>query len=333
MDFRTTIKLEKDAFSINQNHKILLLGSCFAEEIGCHLQSDKFSCDVNPFGVLYNPYSICQAIEFILSAKLFTKQDLFYTDGLWHSWMHHGSFSRANEEECLRLINDRLLASRQYLFQSDLIIITLGSNRCFRYKKTGEIVGNCHKVAEREFEVCDMGLDQINTLFSSTLKKVFEVNQNVKIIFTVSPIRYLKYGLHESMIGKSTLLLAIEKLQNSFKGNVHYFPAFEIQVDDLRDYRFYAEDMVHPSTIAVDYIYQCFKNCYFDREAVNFATEWRAIEKALNHKPFYPSSPNYKLFIENTKNKIEQIHQKYPTISVEKEWNLCTTILNKLQQL
>ena len=192
------------------------------------------------------------------------------------------------------------------------------------------MVGNCHKVPEKEFEVKDLSVEEIVSAFLPILERMHEANPGLRILFTVSPIRYLKYGLHESMLGKSVLLLAVDELQKKHPEYVHYFPAFEIMLDDLRDYRFYAEDMVHPSDVAVDYIYECFKACYFDKTALEVSQEWKEIEKALRHKPFNPDSEQYKLFIAKTKDKIGQLSQKYPLISVQKELEQCNTILDKL---
>lgn len=330
MDFRTPIQLQKGTFSLNQNHKILLIGSCFAEEIGKCLQRDKFPCDINPFGVLYNPYSICLALDKIMSEEMYQRKDLFQNGGLWHSWMHHSSFSREDFDECLSVINSRLREARVFLKEASLLIITLGSNRCFRSKATGEVVGNCHKVPEKNFEVEDLNAVKFYQLFSKSLSALSNYNPGLRIIFTVSPIRYLKYGMHESMLGKSNLLMGIDMLQKSFNNFVCYFPSFEIMMDDLRDYRFYAEDMLHPSSLAVSYIYQCFGKCYFDSMAYSFLEEWRGIEKALNHKPFNPCSESYGMFVENTRKKILQLQEKYPTISVDNELKLCTIILSKL---
>lgn len=308
------------------------MGSCFAEEIGKRLAGDKFPCDVNPFGVLYNPNSICRGLELLLSGSEFTKNELFQRGGLWHSWMHHSSFSHADAGSCLNQINLRLAEARKTLRSAGLLVITLGSNRCFVLKESGAVVGNCHKVPEREFEVQEMEAEEIVNQFCSVLPRLKEVNPELRIIFTVSPIRYRKYGLHESMVGKAHLLLAVEKLQRLFPHDVFYFPAFEIMLDDLRDYRFYAEDMVHPSALAVAYIYEAFRDCYFDSQALELAREWGEIQKALEHRPFNSMSDSYRKFIEDTKKKIEKLQQKHPYVSADKEIALCTTILNRFQQ-
>lgn len=332
MDFRTVIQRQKGPFSIHQNQKILCMGSCFAEEMGRRLQEDKFPCDVNPFGVLYNPHSICQALEMLLENKKFTKSELFQRGGLWHSWMHHSSFSHEDAEECLYRIHARMAEAHTTLLTAHTLIVTLGSNRCFVLREKGIVVGNCHKVPEREFEIQDMDAEKIVQLFSAILPRIKRENPDIRVVFTVSPIRYLKYGLHESMLGKAQILVAVEMLQQAFADYVFYFPAFEIMLDDLRDYRFYAEDMVHPSALAAEYIYQYFKDCYFDEDSKAFSKEWKEIQKNLNHRPFNSNSETYRSFMENTLKKIEQLHQKYPHVSVEKELELCTTILNRFRQ-
>lgn len=330
MDFRTKIDLPIGEFSLNQHQKLMLMGSCFAEEVGKRLIRDKFDCLINPFGVLYNPYSIASALSLLGSDKMFTESDLFQRDGLWHSWMHHSSFSRPSSGQAVDGINRQLLAARDRLKELDVLVVTLGSNRCYRHKGDGLIVGNCHKVPEREFDVISLQPAEIADLLSPEIERLADLNAEMRMLFTVSPIRYLKYGLHGSAVGKAVLLLAIDMLQKKYPKHVLYFPAYEILLDDLRDYRFYAEDMVHPSDMAVDYVYSCFRDCYYEKEAIAVSKVWGEIEKALNHKPFNPNSEEYRHFLERTKTKIEQFQQSYPFVSVQNELEICTTRLNKL---
>lgn len=332
MDFRTEIDLPVGEFLINQRQKLMLMGSCFAEEVGKRLSRDKFDCLINPFGVLYNPHSIAAALSCLGSDKIFTEEDLFSYGGQWHSWMHHSSFSGESMEQTLEGINKQLQVAKRRLLEMNALILTLGNNRCYRLKENGQIVGNCHKVPERNFDVVSLQPSEIVDLLSPRIDELIGQNEEIRIIFTVSPIRYLKYGLHGSALGKSALLLAIDALQNKYPEHVLYFPAYEILLDDLRDYRFYAEDMVHPSEMAVDYIYDCFHKSFCDKESIQVAKAWREIEKALNHKPFNPYSKEYKCFLERTKVKIEQFQQSYPFVSVQKELEICTTRLSKLER-
>ena len=302
---------------MDQSRQILLMGSCFAEEIGAKLVADAFPCEVNPFGVLYNPLSIVQGLQCLRENGEFPAEELFQHGGLWHSWMHHSSFSAEDPQVCLEKINGRLNVARGAVPHLSLLLITLGSNRYYRLRQTGEVVGNCHKVPSREFEEVDLSVTEIVEALDMELSEWWSVNPTLKVMFTVSPIRYLKYGLHQSMVGKATLLTAVDVLQKKFPDRVLYFPAFEILLDDLRDYRFYAPDMVHPSSVAVDYIYERFQEAYFSPTAHEIASRWNEIQKALNHKPFHPDSEEYKRFRQKTQEKILQLEKDFPFLKLK----------------
>ncbi len=334
MEFRTLVDLPTRQLEINHSHKILLLGSCFADNIGNKLIENKFQCDINPYGTLYNPKSLLAAMEEIESGKVYTEEDLFFWQGQWHSPMHHSSFSDKNKDVCLQRINERIQYTLESLKTLDYVIVTYGSSFVYEDKKTGEIVGNCHKRPEKEFRRYRLDKFSDTDDYIGMLKDIFmNFNPNVKIIFTVSPIRHMKDGLHENQLSKANLLVNLEEnddedsIVNKVSG--FYFPAYEIMMDELRDYRFYADDMIHPSQLAIDYIWECFSKCYFSKDTQNILKEWEEIRRGLNHKPFRAESEEYKSFLRQLVLKIERIKEKCPYLDVQKELESCHILLNR----
>lgn len=323
MDFRTLAELPLGEMQIKHADRILVLGSCFAEQIGRRLADHKFRCDVNPYGVLYNPLSVLEALKEIRSRKVYTSGELFCHQGIWHSPMHHGSFSDASPNVCLDRINDRLSRASGSFSQTDYLILTLGSAYIYTSDKSGKIVGNCHKLSEKQFERRLLAVEEIVGEYSRFIRDVEKENPAMKWLFTVSPVRHLRDGLHGNQVSKAVLLLAVERLKALFPTRVFYFPAYELLTDDLRDYRFYAADMLHPSEVAVTYIWECFVKSYFPEETRRFMQEWEEIIKALNHKPFDPGSENYKSFLMQNVLKIKRVKEKYPYLDVENELEIC----------
>lgn len=326
MEFRTLVDLPTKELSITHSDKILLLGSCFSENIGKRLVASKFNCELNPFGVLYNPFSIANAIECLQEKTTFSVSSLFEYRGLYHSFMHHGSFSAASFEVCLTNINERLLSATNQFSELNYLLITFGTAYVYQYNESGEVVANCHKLPDNKFTRRLLTVDQIVTKYRLLITDLLNNNTDLKILFSVSPIRHIKDGMHQNQLSKSTLLLAIDMLKQEFPDSVYYFPSYEIVVDELRDYRFYAEDMLHPSLVAVNYLWESFVNSYLSAHTQQIMKEWDEINKALQHKPFRPESEQYKRFLTQIVLKIEQLKRKYPFLDVEKEIRLCRTI-------
>lgn len=319
MEFLTHITIPKTSFTCSYKEQVVLLGSCFAENIGRKLRENKFLVDMNPFGVLYNPASIAQAIRMLLQPERFTGNDLLRHEGVYHSFAHHSQFSSSSETECLDGINDRLFSSAEYLRKAERMIITVGTACVYRLKSTGEIVSNCHKLPEKMFSRSMLSVEDIVAEWKPLLLSLWEQNPDLKILFTVSPIRHWKDGAHGNLLSKATLLLAIEQVEKAFPERVFYFPAYELMMDELRDYRFYADDMLHPSSQAVEYIWQRFSENILTKEAQEILKEWGEIQKALNHKPFQPNGEAYKQFISQTLLKMERINEKIPFFDITKE--------------
>ena len=280
MEFRTEVNIDKADYEIQPSDRLLFVGSCFADNLGKRFVENRFRAVVNPYGVMYNPTSVNHSVERFLKGEAFAKED--------NSGAADASDSR----------------------KVDVAIFTLGTNHVYILKETGEVVDNCQKRPQRLFEEKELSVGACVVELSKAVWAL--LGQGVKrIIVTVSPIRYAKYGFHQSQLSKATLLLAADLLCERFPEVVRYFPAYEIVNDELRDYRFYKEDMLHPSDQAVEYIWQKFRQTYFGKTAEEMLAEWKPIKEALGHKPFDPDSEATKQFIAKTEEKKRQFEEKY----------------------
>lgn len=319
MELYTRILLPKARFSFSYEDRVVMMGSCFAENIGRKLEENKFSVDINPFGTLYNPASVAEGLRMLLRPERFTSGDLFQHEGIYHSFTHHSRFSSPSEEECLGHINSRLSESSDFLRKATRLVITLGTAFVYRLKSDGRIVSNCHKLPEKMFDRQLLTVGEIVAEWKGLLLSLWEQNPELKILFTVSPIRHWKDGAHGNQLSKATLLLAIDALQKEFPEHTAYFPAYEIMMDELREYRFYADDMLHPSTTAIEYIWERFTASMLSPDSLSILKEWKDIQKAINHKPFQPESEAYKRFISQTLLKMERLNEKFPYFDMTNE--------------
>ena len=322
MNFRTQVLLPERETEIRHSERIMLFGSCFAENIGNLLVENKFRCDVNPFGILYNPLSVSQALRQILSGKKYEEPDLFHSGGLWHSWMHHSDFSAPSPEEGLALINSRLVKANEELEKANWLVVTFGTSYVYIHQETQKVVGNCHKQPEKTFTRFRLNVSTIVEEWQDVLFKLRERNPELKVLFTVSPIRHEKDGMHGNQLSKATLLLAIDEICRLCP-ECHYFPSYEILLDELRDYRFYADDMLHPSRMAVEYIWECFSKWYFSAETKAVMKEWQEVRRGLDHKPYHPESEAYRTFLSQIVLKIARMKEKFPYLEVQKEVEIC----------
>lgn len=327
MEFRTKVDLPEKLPYINHSDNILLMGSCFAENMGNLLLDSKFRCDVNPYGILYNPCSVSSALDQIVAGNTYTADELFFYGEQYHSYHHHGCFSAMTVSETLEKINNRLSATHHSLPHLNYLMLTWGTAWVYELIETGDIVGNCHKQPAKLFKRRKLTVQEVIHNYQELMDKLLYINPQLKLILTVSPIRHLKDGMHENQLSKAVLLLAIEQLQILYPETVFYFPSYEIVLDELRDYRFYAEDMLHPSLIAIQYLWKCFEKVFFSVETQAIIREINQIGKALKHKPFNPDSEEYKRFLQQILLKINRLREKYPNLVVEKELNLCHTLL------
>lgn len=329
--FRTTIGLPEREHSISHRENILLAGSCFAGNIGSMLAERKFNISINPFGVLYNPLSISTMLMRVIDGAPFTEKspEIFEYGGKWHSILHHSDFSRNTKEELLETINGAIKESHDRANCCSTVVITFGTAYTYIRNSDGTVAGNCHKLPAKEFTRRLLGIDEIVSTTANVIERYRQANPCIKFIFTVSPIRHMRDGAHDNQKSKATLLLAIDRLQELFPKNVLYFPAYEILLDELRDYRFYADDMVHPSQVAVEYIWECFGRCYFNDDTQRLNKEIEEIIRATGHRPFDATSDGYKSFLRNLLKKIEAIEEKNPYLDFRNEKTQCNTLLNR----
>ena len=325
MELYTTVEPLRGFPSLSHSHRLMLMGSCFASHIGAKLAEAKFRCDIHPYGVLYNPASIATALSELLEGKRYTPADLYEQRGLWHSPMHHSDFSAPTPDEALERINRRLQQAREALPATDFLLLTWGTAYVYREREGGRIVGNCHQRPERDFVRERLEVDDIVETYNRLLATLWERNPQLQVILTVSPIRHRRDGLHANQLSKSVLLLAADRLCQAYEGRVHYFPAYELLMDELRDYRFYADDLVHPSATAIGWVWERFIQSCFSAETRQVAEECLEIAKALAHKPFRPEGEAYKRFLAQIVLKIERLNEKYPYLVFEKELEICRT--------
>lgn len=310
--FRTTIQLSEKLttaeHAIDYNSKTLLMGSCFAENIGHKLNYFKFDVVTNPYGVLFHPTAIHRLITDCLSQKEYSEEDLIFHNEKWHSFNHHSDFSNRNIEALLASLNLKVQETRKRIQECSHLIITLGTAWVYEEKKTNSIVANCHKIPQSNFNKRLLDFSEICEYLSNIVAKIKELNPKTEIIFTLSPIRHLKDGIQENSLSKALLLAAIHKTLNL---GAHYFPAYEIVMDDLRDYRFYKEDMLHPSQVAIDYIWKLFNTTWICKKTKALQKEIQTIQTGLAHKPFDPASEAHQKFLKHLELKIKAIKKEY----------------------
>ena len=319
---KTEVLLPDIPVRFSYRHKSMMMGSCFTESIGTKYRELCFPIDVNPFGIIYNPISIGNSLDILMAERMFSIDDLFYSNGLWNSFYHHSRFSNPDQEECIIKINNKIKEGSKNLRESSLLFLTLGTSWVFEDKESGRIVSNCHKLPASTFKHYRISTDQIVKKWIDIIENLFVINPSIKLVFTVSPIRHLKDGEHENQLSKANLLLAIDELITHFsKDRIFYFPSYEIVLDELRDYRFYAKDMVHLTEVAIDIIREKFSSVFIDKEDMDIAVELEKLLQGLNHRPAHPHEKSYQEFIDNQLEKISQLKSKYPYIDLQKILN------------
>ena len=322
MQFTTKIPIQKSSFPIDYDSKILLLGSCFAENMGEKFEYFKFQTIVNPFGIIFNPVSLEKLIRRSVEKRKFTENDIFFHNDLWHCFEVHSELSNSDKDVFLESLNDLISSTNKQLSDSTHIIITLGTSWVYQNIASNEIVANCHKVLQKQFTKELLSILQIEESLESIISLVHSVNPNCKFIFTVSPVRHIKDGFVENTLSKAHLIAAIHSVLNrkfstslelTTQNNI-YFPAYEIMMDELRDYRFYAEDMLHPSQTAIDYIWIQFFENYISESQFGLMNDICSIQKGLKHRPFNPNTESHQKFLHQLELKIKTIQNQHPFI-------------------
>lgn len=285
MEFRTVVKpLEGMSGIVSHDRPVVMMGSCFTDNIGARLQGELYDCVVNPCGTLYNPASIAGAMLDLLYDREFSADELFEHGGVWRSYSHHSRFSGTDRDKVLEMMNSAAAEAREALKKASVLIVTFGTAWIFRLKEGNRVVANCHKQPASLFNREMLNTTQVIGLWKKILREITARYPDLKVIFTVSPIRHLADGAHGNQVSKSTLLLAVDRLVAENPSCALYFPSYEIMLDDLRDYRFYAADMVHPSDVAVDYIYSVFKQSFVDTADMQLGAECARLVKRLRHR-------------------------------------------------
>jgi hypothetical protein len=316
--FRTEVNMPVFKKKMGYRNQSMMIGSCFAENIGTYLHELCLPVMVNPFGVLYNPVSIANSLRLLLSDIKFTEKDLFYCNGLYHSFSHHSRFSGSDPVATLRGINLKINEASDRLKNCQLLLVTFGTSWVFEHKLKGIVVSNCHKLPGATFKRYSLSVAQITEDWIQLIDQLRCLNPDLHVIFTVSPIRHLSDGAHQNQLSKATLLLAIEDLISRYGDEVvSYFPAYEVVLDELRDYRFYATDMTHPSEVAVDFIREKFAAAILDTEALKIISELNIILPALKHKIMNSKDERYQSYIGNQIEKAHQLQTKYPFVDLE----------------
>lgn len=295
MKLQTTIEHQKPQFTIGYKDTLISIGSCFADNIGNYLQESLLNIAPNPFGVMYNPASVLKTLQNIRQNRECSEQQLQLNNGMYCSPEHHGVFSHPSKQQCIKNINSALAEAHKVWQKCSVLLLTFGTAWVYQDKQSGEIVANCHKLPADRFNRYMLSVDQIAEMWNKELQTIRTEKPDLKIIFTVSPIRHWKDGAHGNQLSKATLLLAIDKIKAS-NPNIEYFPAYEIVLDELRDYRFYAEDMLHPSSQTVQYIRETFCKLFMDEASLKTLRSVESYNQSVKHRPLHPDSDEWKKF-------------------------------------
>lgn len=328
MQFQLPIQIKAPEKQINYRDKILLVGSCFTEHIGSSLAELKFSVLQNPNGILFDPRSVCNSLISYIENKKYSKEDLFLLNEVWNSWEHHSRFSNITEKDGLKAINDSQKQAHDFLKSADWLIITLGSS--FSYRLTAEAdkassskgngVANCHRAPSQWFDKHLLSIDETISLLDTVYHHLKDFNPGLKIIFTISPVRHIRDGVTENNRSKARLIEAVHHLVNKFT-ELYYFPAYELVIDVLRDYRFYDIDMVHPNYPATDFVMEKFRENFIDEESQQLMEEVKKIVIARKHKAFQPQTNAHRSFLKAHLDRTRELQSKYSFLDLKDEIN------------
>lgn len=328
MNLMLNIDFKKPSKQINYEDKIMLIGSCFTEHIGNSLEELKFSVLQNPHGILFDPLSVCKSLLSYIHNKKYTEKELFQLNEIWNSWDHHSRLSHKDKNEAIRIINEAQTKAHEFLKNADWLIITPGTS--FSYRLTdlasgtrGDGVANCHRAPAQWFTKELLGINEIITAFESCIHHLNQFNPKLNIIFTVSPVRHARDGVVENNRSKARLIETVHHLVNKYE-RLHYFPAYELMIDVLRDYRFYDADLVHPNYMGTEFVLEKFAENFIDEKTNKLIEEVRKIVIAKKHKAFQPATNAHKEFLESYAKKIKDLTKQYPFLDLKKELDYFT---------
>lgn len=312
MKFTTAVPISKSKFPIDYQSKILSFGSCFAENMARKFDYYKFQNACNPFGVLFHPIAIENIISRAVNLELFEEKELFFNNERWHNFEVHSDLSHSDKDKLLNEINDLLVTTNQHLREASHLIITYGTAWVYQNKQTIKWVANCHKVPQKNFIKEILSVLDIEKSIQNTIDLIEKVNPSCNIIFTVSPVRHLKDGFQENQRSKANLIAALHSTFDIRHSTKSYFPSYEMMMDELRDYRFYAEDLLHPNQVAIDYIWERFVESSVSEEAIPTMKDVGSVQRDLSHRPFNPSSESFQKFQIQLDSKIQKLKSKFP---------------------
>jgi hypothetical protein len=324
-EWQTIISIPESPVKINYHKKCLFIGSCFSDYIGKIMLDYKFPLLSNPYGTLFNPLSIASGISNLINPVMLQPEDLHFHNELWFSFSHHTSFSHPDKNTCLLNINNSLASTAEWLKHTDFLVITFGTSFAYLLNETDTVVANCHKLPASSFHRILLQPASIIAAYDTLIEKLKEINHSLEIIFTVSPVRHLADGAVNNQLSKSILHCSIHSLLEKHS-HVSYFPSYEIYMDELRDYRFYASDMVHPSEQGARYIWQRFTETWMDKESKSIMADVEAVAKAVAHRPLHLGTITYKRFKQNTLKKLEQLTGHYPFLDFSKEKSILQSV-------
>lgn len=313
MKFRTIIPIKQADFKLDYDAKIVSLGSCFAENMSQKFDYFKFQNTTNPLGIVFHPLAIEKLIDFAVSEKIFTSKDVFFLNERWHCFDVHSDLSNSNQENLIKNLNVIIQLFKQKLQEATVVIITYGTSWIYRNIESNQVVANCHKLPSKHFSKELLQIETIQNAIENTVILIQKINPKVHFIFTVSPVRHIKDGFVENQVSKANLISALFSSRLQLQ-NISYFPSYEIVMDELRDYRFYNQDMLHPNQVAVDYIWERYYETYFSEEAVKIMKEVDSIQKSLNHKAFDENSESHQNFLKKLEIKIESLQKVHSNI-------------------
>ena len=315
MEFRTTVKTGENRAWLHHSDSVVLLGSCFSDNIGTKMRGAFINASINPMGTLYNPMSIAGAVNRLINNSPVAGMQLFMQGGVWNSYDFHSRHSMPDKQAAIDHMNRCIEQGHDALRQCQLLTITLGTALVYRLRSTGEVVANCHKVPQHEFERKMATVSEMTRELDSMLTRLHEFNPDLHVIFTVSPIRHIADGLDTNSLSKAALRVAIHEVMARHSDYCDYFPAFEIMLDDLRDYRFYTSDMVHPSDVAIEYIWQAFQATYLDDRSAIAVARCERIHKRLQHRPMSTARETVDRFNADTAAVVRNLIKEYPYLS------------------
>lgn len=317
MKFTTQIPISKSPNPIDYHSKIIAIGSCFTANMGAKFDYFKFQHTTNPFGIIFNPISIGKLISRVVNQYLFTEKDIFFYNENWHCYEVHSELSNPNKELFLAELNELVLLTHKQIQEASHCIITLGTSWVYRNIETNEIAANCHKVPQKQFTKELLSIEEIEKCLIQITTEIYSLNPDCHFIFTISPVRHIKDGFVENQRSKAHLITAIHQTFQSEICNLKstiYFPSYEIMMDELRDYRFYMEDMLHPNQTAIDYIWELFADTSISEVSHSVLREVEIIQKGLAHRPFNPNSESHQQFLSKLQDKMLKIQKQFPQI-------------------